>query len=285
MFDREYAVINGKDTRDFGVYLIDGNIHDLPERDIVTYQVPGRSGDLSLDRGRWNNISITYTFAAYDNGMQKMGDFRAYLLSQTGYCRIETSLESEYFRKGILRNASSPQMSVGGGGGCMDVSFDCMPQKFLKSGEIEISDPIQISGLATGYYLHNPTRYDAKPLFYVEPSSEESDTFTITQKATYWNEANGSYYTQIMDAKSINVAGTTTPFYVDCEACDAYGINSLNFNQYVSITGNKFPVFYGNNVPRRFSQFSQYEMCSIDIAITGIGSFTKVAVTPRWWTL
>lgn len=285
MFDREYAVINGKDTRDFGVYLIGGNIHDLPERDILTYQVPGRSGDLSVDNGRWNNISIIYTFAAYDDGLKKIGDFRAYLLSQTGYCRIETSLEKEYFRKGIVRNASSPQMSLDGGGGYMEVAFDCAPQKFLKSGEIEITNPVSISGLVTGYYLHNPTRYDAKPLFYVEPSTTESRTFIVTQRATYWNEANSSFSTTILKATTVTVAGATSAFYIDCEACDVYSITGANFNQYVTFTYDTFPVFYGNNIPRKLSEYTKYVVSSIDIAITGLSSFTKLTVIPRWWTL
>ena len=50
--NNQYVVINGRDSRDFGIYVIDGNIFDFAIRDFETYQVPGRTGDLTFDHGR-----------------------------------------------------------------------------------------------------------------------------------------------------------------------------------------------------------------------------------------
>ena len=65
--NNEYLVINGRDSRDFGIYLIDGNIFDYTIREYESYQVPGRNGDVTIDKGRWKNISVTFKCAAYDN--------------------------------------------------------------------------------------------------------------------------------------------------------------------------------------------------------------------------
>ena len=48
----------GRSSKDFGIYLSGSGVFNAPERDVETISIPGRSGDLILDNGRFKNISV-----------------------------------------------------------------------------------------------------------------------------------------------------------------------------------------------------------------------------------
>ena len=47
---------NGRSSSEFGVYISGGGTYNAPERDVEFMAMPGRSGDLLIDNGRFKNI-------------------------------------------------------------------------------------------------------------------------------------------------------------------------------------------------------------------------------------
>ena len=278
--NNQYVVINGRDSRDFGIYVIDGNIFDFAVRDFETYQVPGRTGDLTFDHGRWKNITLTLKCAALDNGREKLEAWRAFLLSGMnakwddgnilggyyGTYKIELSMEPDIYRVGTLKSASSPQISLADGGGYVEISFDCSPKKFLKSGEEEV---LQISMRNVPFY--NPTYYDAKPLIKV---SGYNNPYSVDITNTIYNEMDYSIY--FREEFTINIY-TTEEIIIDCETRNVTkASDGSNYNNYVSITGgDDFPRFIGKSaLPQTLTRSQFY-------AGTGVG----ISIYPKWWTL
>ena len=275
MFNNEIAVINGRDSRDFGVYLIDGNIFDAPQREVEYVTIPGRSGSLTIDKGRWENIDITYTFAAYDNAIVRLNGWKNYLQANAGYQRIENSLESGLYRQGVLKNIASPKMSMQGGGGYIEVTFSCMPQKWY------VDDTVEQIILSHNKQISNPTNFDAKPLLLVTASQVgEAVAF---QNYIYDKAAGTSTF---VNSGGVQV-NTLDPIWIDCESGNAYD-NGINYNSYIAVI-NDFPVILGQSKivqnsglsSNKSSDTESYTVIKFDSATSGI----SVIMYPRWWTL
>ena len=287
--NNEYLVINGRDSRDFGIYLIDGNIFDYTIREYESYQVPGRNGDVTIDKGRWKNISVTFKCAAYDNAREKLDMWRAFLLSgmnvireiehastETGTLvpgyhgsyKIETSIEPDLFRIGMISSVSSPELSLQGGGGFVEVTFDCQPQKYLKSG----LEPMDITAGVSN--LYNPTHYDARPLLKVKAAQVGGKIIF----RNYWIDlANND---QIWNTPPLTITiNSTTEFYIDCEARDA-SIERINHNNDVVLSSWEgvtldFPAIAGSAAIPNVKSYTTISTSDM----------TSVVMYPKWWTL
>ena len=291
--NNEYMLINGKDSRDFGIYLIDGNIFDFAIRDYESFQIPGRTGDVSFDGGRWNNITVTLKCAAFDNAREKLDAWRAFLLSGMGVKRemehassnlgwlrfgyygsykIETSIEPDIFRLGMVKSVSSPQMSLENGGGYVEVSFDCSPKKYLKSGIEEMN---LISAIVSNpAELINPTYYDAQPLMRVKASVNGGYVvFKNCVKDKY------SPYTIYIVSNVKITFSSTDEFYIDCETRDA-SIENFNHNSDISLTSTvsgepDFPVLIGKPALPNMESYMEIYTYNME----------TFKLYPKWWTL
>ena len=52
-----YFTFDGKTSTDFGMYISGSGTYNAPERDVTTYNIPGRNGDLIVDNGRFLNTT------------------------------------------------------------------------------------------------------------------------------------------------------------------------------------------------------------------------------------
>jgi phage-related protein len=277
MLNNEIAYINGKSSRDFGVFLIDGNIFDFPKRDVEFLNVPGRSGSLTIDKGRWDNIDITYTFATYGkDAPTKLNAWKDFLLTNTGYLKIETSVEPNIYREGVYKGASSPRVSMLGGGGYMDVTFSCMPQKWLKAN-CEDDDRIDITN---NLMLRNPTNYDARPLLNV--SAGNGGGYVQFDNYVHDNIANTDYRI----ARSKLTITVTNNMWIDCETGDAFKGTTV-YTPYVQLTeGSGFPVISGQSkVMQNSSDLRSYITDSYTYTLINISNISTVYMFPRWWTI
>lgn len=284
MLNNEIAFVNGKSSRDFGVFLIDGNIFDYPTREVEYLDVPGRSGSLTIDKGRWNNIDITYTFAAYDkDAPTKLNAWKEYLLANQGYQKIETSVEPDIYRQGVLKSASSPQISMVGGGGYVEVTFSCMPQKWLKEGADEATT------LTNGLLIKNPTNFDAKPLLNIKASQVGA---IIRVQNYLYDKIDGDEW---LIADSNIKINTTEQMWIDCETCDAFDFNDhINYNSYVELTDpliptqvpNEFPVICGQSKWMQHPVFLRRQIYDAETRTrVYISNFSRADMYPRWWTI
>ena len=151
---------------DYGVYITGEAVYDAPERDVEVVSVPGRNGDIIIDNGRYKNIKVTYhcgIFGADQNEFaSKIRKFRNALASRgSEYKQIADSYNIDEYRKGAYIAPTEVESTSMNRVGNFDVIFNCMPQRFLLSGE----DSIAVS---SGDIIYNPTPKASSPLIAVE---------------------------------------------------------------------------------------------------------------------
>ena len=152
---------DGDSSLDHGVYITGEAIYSAPVRDTESIEIPGRSGDFILDKGRWKNIDVTYKAGLFgsdqENFSNKIRDYRNVLASRIGYKRITDTYNTQEFRLGTLKDGLDVETKSQKKAGEFDIVFDCKPQRYLTSGEEEIT-------VASGQTIKNPTPYPCQPM-------------------------------------------------------------------------------------------------------------------------
>lgn len=159
MIRQNLFVFDGKSSREFGIALTGIGVYDAPKRDYDSISIPGRNGNLTLDNGRYNNITLRYTANVVRRFGENVDNFRAFALSRNGYCRLEDTYHPDEYRMAMYAGPFQVEPGFLNRWGEFDIEFDCKPQRFLKAGEM----PVEIPAGAT-VKLMNPTYYDARPI-------------------------------------------------------------------------------------------------------------------------
>ena len=156
-------------SADYGVYINGEGVYNAPEKDVEMITIPGRNGSFAFDRGRFNNIEVSYPAGAGDSSQpdfaQRVRDLRNALASKIGYQRLEDDYHTDEFRMGVFKSGLEVSPVHYGTAGEFDVVFDCKPQRFLKSGETQVT-------VANNGTITNPTEFDSQPLLAVVGSGE-----------------------------------------------------------------------------------------------------------------
>lgn len=154
------------DSGDFGIYITGAAVYNAPERAVEKVSVPGRNGAILIDMGHFENVPVSYpagTFATSQSEFsENIGAFRNAVLSQLGYQRLEDDYNPSEYRMGNASAGFEVEAKAGGKAGEFDLIFDCMPQRFLVSGETET----EIA--SSGDTITNPTLFESQPLVVVE---------------------------------------------------------------------------------------------------------------------
>lgn len=181
---------------------------------VHSVQIPGRSGELTIDTGAYSNYTQTYDvyFKAGNNSNSPATarTVRQWLQYPSGYKRLTDTYDPDVFRLARYISTVDVENVLNKYGRC-SISFDCAPQRFLLSGESMIN-------MTTAGTLEN-SWMPSKPLIYVTMGTSEG-VLTI-----------GNY--------SVQIKMTNNYLYLDCETQEAYrGINNLNSSIYT----DEFPV-------------------------------------------
>ena len=164
---------DGVDSKDFGVYIADTGAFNAPERDVEMIEIPGRNGAYALDKGRFSNIEVTYNaFVATDSESDYISGINALrnaLCSRKGYCRLEDEFNPNEYRMAVYKNGLKVS-SVNDKAGEFTITFDCQPQRFLKSGETAVS-------VASGGTITNPTLFESHPIIKFNADADGSISF------------------------------------------------------------------------------------------------------------
>lgn len=216
---RNNVVFNGKPLSEFGVFVSGSGVFDAPERDTDIVEVSGRNGALVLDNGRYKNIELSYPAFIYQNFKDRVQGLRNYLNTQIGYVRLEDSYHPDEYRLARISKKFQAKPIAELTGGNFELTFDCYPQRFLKSGE----QPITFT--ANGAIVNNELTV-AKPLI----RAYGTGSFSI-----------GGVTLQITSANSYTD--------IDCDLEECYKDTlATNCNANVVLTNNKFPeLVTGNN--------------------------------------
>lgn len=206
-----YFIYDGVSSRDFGVYINGTEVFNAAPRSISTVTVPGRSGTLTIDNGRFENVELTYPAFIFDNFKANVAGLRNFLMSGAGYRRLEDTYHPEEYMMARYISGLEVQPTERRKEGEFSLVFDRMPQRFLKAGE----DPVQFT---TSGSILNPTLFASRPNIRV-------------------------YGTGTLGVGSETITITTNPGYidVDCEMMDAY-YGATNCNGYIILSSGEFPV-------------------------------------------
>lgn len=158
-------IFGGIDSADYGIYISGEGVFNAPKRAVEMVAVPGRNGAVAVDQGYWENIEVTYPAFNYEEDMasfcQALSDFRNALVSQRGYQRLSDTFHPGEYRMAVFSDGIEIKPVMYNTAANFDIVFDCKPQRWLTSGEDEVT-------VETGDVVTNPTPYDASPLLMVE---------------------------------------------------------------------------------------------------------------------
>lgn len=204
-------VYNGKKSQDFSLVLSGEDTWKKSMPDVERMQIPGRNGDLLLSNHRYSNTALTYHVGIRRDFDTNFTAFMNFLLKEPGYHRLEDSYHPDYYRMAVLDKEVSPRLNAHNRSGTFDLTFSCMPQLYLKSGE-------RLQVLTGSGTVFNPTMYGAKPLLRIYGTGRVtvgSEQVTVTENDSYID--------------------------LDCELEDAFR-DTVNLNGCVELSSGDFPV-------------------------------------------
>lgn len=156
--------IDGESSRTYGVYITGQAVYNAPEREVEMVSVPGRNGQLAIDKGRFENIEVTYPAGIYadteEDFAEAVSNFRNFLCSRSGYVRIEDEYNPNEYRMGIYKSGLEVE-TAGHKAGEFEIIFDCKPQRWLTDGEAAVT-------VDSGDVISNPMLFESSPLLEVE---------------------------------------------------------------------------------------------------------------------
>lgn len=206
-------VFNGNSSSTYGIEVEHPPAYIYPKKDLEVIHVPGRNGDIIIDKGSYQNVTREYDIAAgsLSETYQTIANrVSSWLHSASGYARLEDSYEPDYFRLAYY-DEENTFTNILGKAGRATIKFVCKPQRYLKSGET----PLLYTAASI---ITNNTSFQSSPLIKVTGSGSGSVVI-------------GSYTISID-----NISGTT---FIDCELQDCWnGVN--NWNSHVTMP-NGFP--------------------------------------------
>lgn len=212
---RNYLTFGIYDSRDFGVYISGQGTFSAPEKELDFISIPGRNGDIIGPSWKFRNIKITYPAFIYANFNQNITDFRNMLNSVKGYAELADSYHPDEFRKAAYADEFKPDVQQSNDAGKFNITFDCMPQRFLVSGKNSFLYT------QTSFTVQNPTRFASKPRLEVYVPQGSSGVLTIGSQVI-----------------TVNNPGATT--IIDSEMQDCY-YGTTNLNRLVSFSDYNFP--------------------------------------------
>lgn len=216
---RQWFIFNGKSSKDFGVYISGLNTFGAPERDVDIISISGRNGDLTIDNGRYKNIDVSYPAFIFDRFDNNIEGLRNFLLSQSGYKRLEDTYHPNEYRLARYKSGLTPKVIDELYAGEFDLTFDCYPQRYLKSGDQTIT-------MTADGSLFNEYAQIAKPII----RAYGVGSFTVGDVTVTINSADD--YTDI-----------------DCELQEAYKDDlTTNCNANITLDDGVFPsLISGDN--------------------------------------
>ena len=211
MLRNDYIIFGSCNTQDYCVGIFGDQLANAPERAIEVVSVPGKNGDVILDDGRYNNIIVSYKAYIVDEYNVNIRGLRNALMAQRGYQKLEDTVNPEEYRMGYFLPFEIDEVGVLRAGE-FTLTFNCKPQRFLKSG----NQPIVINSASS---IFNQYEERALPLI----RAYGTGSFTI-----------GDVTVQITSANSYTD--------IDCETMEAYkDTMATNCNGNIVLTNGEFP--------------------------------------------
>lgn len=244
--DYGYFKFNGIKSSDLGLLVQFIPTYKFAEKEFNTVTIPGRNGNLVVDKGIFRNVEKTYSiakvFAPGVSFVDAVNSIVSWLHSADGYVKLEDSYEPEYYRLAMFKS-DGELANFYDKATVMDVTFDCKPQRYLVSGDEEIS-------WTSGESIQNPTSYNAHPTITFTPTAGSESTITIGDNTI-----------------TIDALQVTEELTIDCENMECYSATKL-YNSKVHLQKPEFPKLDKSTTTQ--------------ISYTNLTNFK---IKPRWWTI
>lgn len=156
-------IFNGTSSKDLELRVAKAPDYVAAKRDFQSIDIPGRNGSVHIDNGRFQNVSrsyeVSFAIPGYNDHIKLFtlpaSKIAAWLNAPIGYARLEDSYDAGVYRmaryNGDLNIENILSMA-----GKATLEFDCMPERFLKTGEEPIEGVSYVE-------VVNPTLFPAKP--------------------------------------------------------------------------------------------------------------------------
>lgn len=233
-------IYNGQDLFDtWGISVDSSQTWEKPERDREFIHVPGRSGDLILDRGSWMNVEIEYSCHIDNNFATKFADFVGWLSEVREYQELYDSHHSDVYRMAIpLLDNLSPETLFTDETANFTLVFNCKPQQYLNDGvdhmvtidfsEGDIEQEIAPPEIVPSWYTGSPS---------VTLFAPDGAVFTISNGDGTW-----TFEVSAFDANRIVIDFETGDAILQDEMGEYIG----GGNQYLTVTS---PGAYSPDFP------------------------------------
>ncbi len=279
---------NGITSTSVGVQVAHPPMYVYPEKDSEAVHVPGRNGDIIIDKDSYKNVPREYELTVYDvdhpdwTYSERMVKLSNWLHSATGYAKLSDTYDAGYFRKARYVEQAEEFENYINQGGVGKITFDCRPERFLDSGETLVTIN-KASSETTTHQLRNPTQYWSRPYFKLygtTGSGSSAGTLTGTLRNNYvrWDDDQNQYVGgSVFDIIVVTGAALTggTPYLI--VDTDLKIVNSNSDTPFVYLLPSGFPGL----LPKERDDHPSYNVLSWLPA----GQIAKVEVIPRWYTI
>lgn len=161
-----------------GAYIWGSGQYSAPSRSVDIVDVPGRSGDIIIDNGKYNNTKAVFQVIVTGDVKKNTDRLKYLLYSQKGYQRLYDSDIKGFYRMAAFVNG----FEVSNNDGCVVfLEFECDPLKYDILGDV----PIVIEN--GGGVVQNPYFENSKPLLKVFASYSGTGTSTA-ENTLYVND-------------------------------------------------------------------------------------------------
>ena len=267
------VIFDGRRFSDFGVIVSGENTWAQPTRRVTKAQVPGRHGDLIVEAGEFDNVDISYPagimqdFDSYTNGWEQFEQFLA--ARSDRYYRLEDEYHPNYYRMARFVPGIAPKVGTLNRSGQFTVTFDCKPQKWLKSGE----DEIVLTDYTDGYGVAftNPTEYDAFPEIQLTPK------VTVELISDLYNSSVIMEFTPSDPTEYEAHPGRVVYYSEISEAVWTYEVDGFEQVEYVTdqvAVSGAAKIRPGAN-----------RLCALEISSGEIRDDIDIRLKPRWYTI
>lgn len=161
------VTFNNISTVDMGVFLQTPPVYPIANKDVITTHIEGRNGNIVLDKNSYQNVNVSYymaiKFRPGTSFYENVKSIINWLSGPKGYARLEDSYDPEHYRLAIYKqgNELTNYQDVAT---VFVASFECKPQRYLKSGDT----PIELTSIGSSINIINTTNQIALPLIIAE---------------------------------------------------------------------------------------------------------------------
>lgn len=250
-----YFEWNGRRSDSMELLITEKRIYGAPQRDIELVHVPGRDGDVLIDRGGWHNVNVSYTVQFV--GLPEKAPTLRQWLQGTGYGVLHDSYQSNYFRYAVFSSKLDPE-EIARNVGRMQLTFSCKPYMYRVPTNASTQDKITLN--ASGGSITSATG-----------ATVASGAATITNPEAYASQP----YIKI-------IAGSgTVSLYIGNKQYAFNGISS-----YLEVDSELMSAYKGSTLCNNKIMFSSFPTLEPGANAIHVSSgVTKVEIIPRWRTI